>query len=64
MTQNQIVFQHVQAKIRKDGGPLSQVEVWWPNGAHGTETYDPQTAKQIAFEVEYSGGKAEVTRIR
>lgn len=63
-TRSQVVFEQVQAWIRADGGPLSEVEVWWPNGAHGVETYDQDTAERIAREVEYSGGRAEARRVR
>jgi hypothetical protein len=64
MTRAQIVNEHVQAMIRKDGGPLCQVEIWHKNGRHGFETYDPRTAEQIKRDVEFNGGKAEITRIR
>lgn len=54
----------VMARIRRDGGPLCQVEIWHKNGAHGIETYDPHTAESIAFDVRFNGGRAVVTRIR
>jgi hypothetical protein len=63
-TKQMIVNEQVQSMIRKDGGPLCQVEIWHKNGSHGIETYDPTTAEQIAFDVRFNGGKAEVTRIR
>lgn len=63
-TRQMIVNEHVQAMCRRDGGPLCQVEIWHKNGAHGIETYDPRTAEQIKFDVEFSGGRAVVTRIR
>jgi len=64
MTRQMNVNAQVQKMCRNDGGPLCQVEIWHKNGAHGVETYDPTTAKQIKFDVEFSGGKAEITYIR
>lgn len=64
MTRQMNVNAQVQKMCRNDGGPLSQVEIWHKNGAHGIETYDPRTAEQIAFDVRFNGGRAEVTRIR
>lgn len=64
MTQQMIVNEQVQAMCRRDGGPLCRVEIWHKNGAHGFETYDPQTARSVKFDVEFSGGSAEITYVR
>jgi hypothetical protein len=64
MTHNQVVFSTVQAMIRKDGGPLCELEIWHTNGKHGFETFDPTTAEQIKRELEAYGAKVEITRIR
>lgn len=63
-TRQMVINEHVQAMIRRDGGPLCKVEIWHRNGAHGCEYYDPRTAESIKFDVEFSGGRAEITRVR
>lgn len=64
MTRAMMVNEIVQARIRKDGGPLARVDIFWNNGSSGSEYYDPATAEQIAFDVRYNGGTAIVTRVR
>lgn len=64
MTRQMMINETVQARIRKDGGPLAKIEIITRDGARGVEYYDPSTAEQIAADVRYNGGSAIVTRVR
>ncbi len=59
MTHNMMVQEIVQARIRRDGGHLTGVSIYWPKtGRGGVEFYDPHTAHFVAQDVRYSGGHA------
>jgi hypothetical protein len=59
-----MVWAEVQARIRRDGGPVSAVRIYWPKrDCEGVEVYDPRTAEEIAREVRWNGGEAEVVRM-
>jgi hypothetical protein len=63
MTRSMLVNETVNARVRRDGGPLCEVEIWHKNGAHGVSVYDPRTAEFIARDVRFAGGRAEVRPI-
>jgi len=64
MTNAQNANEWAMAKVRTDGGDLYRVEIWHKNGKHGTETYCLSDAEMVKRDVEFNGGKAEITQIR
>lgn len=61
MTHNQMIQEVVNAKIRADGGPLSEVVIYWPGkDAPGSEWFDPRTAAQVVRDVRFNGGHAHI----
>jgi len=54
-TKMQALTEHVDAMIRRDGGPLVEVEFIHRNGKHGTVSYEPTKAYRVQRELERNG---------
>jgi len=64
MTKAQNANEWAMAKVRTDGGDLYRLDITFKNGKTGSETYCLSDAESIKRDIEFNGGKAEITQIR